>query len=614
MQQHMVSIIVDADSSPRGVTAQLDSLSAQTHAEWEAIVVAQSAALPDQVRMLRGSHSRIRTLPRTGMSWENDGLRAARGQWVAFLKPGSRLLPTGLELRLCAARVREAAVVHTDGYVLEESGARGLGVRPLDGWVQHELLDGAGPCLPSLLVRREALAGVGGLDGRLRSPFFRAWDLALRLARHHRFVFEAALTFASSPSGVGMPGTGDVEEGRDYEQLLHKHLPRFLAGGRFSAVSAHLLRAAKAHERDGRRVAASRCRAEARVFAGLGRVLGAGHRRSAPEGVQTGPAKSTFAQRFAVDSVDLRAVLSEILGTDVRRATAEFQEGQSGNVQRVRFSDQASTSRTIVLKKVDSARDFQFYRAILEPYELDSPRMFGQVPTRDGYLLAIEYIPSVETGSWDHDRFVQAAAWLARKDRIVRERFSEILGTGLVAFRPDRPPFMRTIADCLAVLQRGAERTLSPLLSSAWTRQILDRQEQLHDFAMQVFRRGPLTLCHRDFHLRNILFPANDAGRLYVIDWSHPEIDSVCLDLARLVHTAPAGIRRSLIDTYRSGNDFDCFDEVYRQAEALMALAHFAWSFSAILEGRRGSLTANEVLKMRRLQTHLATALRPGLA
>lgn len=613
MQQHLVSIVVEAESGPPDVTAQLDSLAAQSYPGWEAIIVARGGALPDHPHLPGASGIRVRTLPRTGTSWENDGLQAARGEWVVFLSRGSRLLPTGLELRLGAARVREAAVVHTDGYLLDESGARGLGVRPLDGWVQHELLDDAGPCLPSLLVRREALAGVGGLDGRLRSPFFRAWDLALRLARHHRFVFEAAPTFARSPSGAGMR-TNEGGEGRDYEQLLHKHLPRFLAGGRFSAVSAHLMRAATAHERDGRRVAAGRCRAVARVFAGLGRVRRPGRRRSAPTGVQTGPAKSTFAQRFAVDSVDLRAVLSEILGTEVRRATAEFQEGQSGNVQRVRFSDRTGTFRTIVLKKVDSARDFEFYRAILEPYGLDSPRMLGQVPVRDGYLLAIEYIPSVDAGSRDHDRFVQAAAWLAKKDRIVSERLPEILAGGLVAFQPDRPPFVQTIADCLAVLQRGAERALSPLVSAAWTRQILDRREQLHDFALQVFHRGPLTICHRDFHLRNILFPAGDAGRLYVIDWSHPEIDSVCLDLARLVHTAPAPIRPSLLDTYRSRNDFDGFDEVYRQAEVLMALAHFAWSFSAILEGRRGSLTAAEVQKLRRLQTHLATALRPGLA
>ena len=107
----------------------------------------------------------------------------------------------------------------------------------------------------------------------------------------------------------------------------------------------------------------------------------------------------------------------------VRELRSEFLEGQSGNVHRVQFRDASDVPRTVVLKKVDSAFEYHFYRRILEPLALDAPKTHGLIVTSSGRFLVMDYIPH-EPARWtDCDKFRTAIRWLAKKDRIVHEHF-----------------------------------------------------------------------------------------------------------------------------------------------------------------------------------------------
>ncbi len=49
------------------------------------------------------------------------------------------------------------------------------------------------------------------------------------------------------------------------------------------------------------------------------------------------------------------------------------------------------------------------------------------------------------------------------------------------------------------------------------------------------FQQGPRTLCHSDFHWKQLLFPANPEGSFCVLDWQQVSIDYGPTDLARLI-------------------------------------------------------------------------------
>ena len=48
-------------------------------------------------------------------------------------------------------------------------------------------------------------------------------------------------------------------------------------------------------------------------------------------------------------------------------------------------------------------------------------------------------------------------------------------------------------------------------------------------------REGPLTLCHGDYHRKQLLFPENEKGRFAVLDWQTVTIDRPAYDLARII-------------------------------------------------------------------------------
>jgi glycosyltransferase involved in cell wall biosynthesis len=607
----VVTVVVSVGNDAQSLAETLRSLQRQTFPSWEAVLVhgGVEEAIPPAVSRLSQGDGRIRFIEhrtRHGVDLRRAGVATARGQWIAFLGCGERLLPSALQIRLEAAQACGTRVIHSDGYVVEATGVRCLGVRPLAGRVFNDLLRDEGPEFAALLVHKNALRTAGVLDGRFLS--LQAWDLTLRLARHFLFGFEPTPTFVGASPGVER-ARSSRDAAREYERFVWKHWRALFFRTGPGVVATHYQQASARYADAAAPIAEARCRAVAWVAYALERARVFRMRR--PRVRSDG--RTIFQQRSTIDAARISAGLSERLQVEIKSVTAEFQAGQSGSVHRVEFLDAAGERRSVVLKDVEDERDYTFYQRILEPFNLDSPHMFGHITAGDRLLLVMDYIPHAPVRFSAHDRFVQAARWLAKKDRIVHDNFHAIISTGYFTFDSARPPFTRTIEDCIDIIRRGVERAISPLLSRAFLRCLRQRLPLLYDYAGKIFRAGPLTVCHRDFHIKNILFPSEDAGRIYVVDWSRPEIDSVCIDLARLVLTAPLEIRDRLIEVYREGVDFEDFEAMYDRAELLVALTQFAWGFSVILEGRRGAFSTSEVRKVRRLQTDLVSRLQLGI-
>lgn len=155
----------------------------------------------------------------------NAGIRASRGQYLAFLDDDDVWLPCKLECQVEALESHpEAGVVYSPCIV--RSGHREFlvpaeGQAPSGGVLEHLLEHNLAP-VHCFLVRREPLVAAGQFDERLQC--FEDHDLWLRLAVHTPFLFvpRPVGIYHLSPGGMNLTqhATGGAEQAS--RQILEK--------------------------------------------------------------------------------------------------------------------------------------------------------------------------------------------------------------------------------------------------------------------------------------------------------------------------------------------------------------------------------------------------------
>jgi glycosyltransferase involved in cell wall biosynthesis len=180
----LVSVVVPTRNAERFLDEALLSIRAQTYASWEVVLV--DAGSTDRTLEVAQRHERVRCLRQSGTglpdAW-NCGLRAARGELVAFLDSDDRWAPTKLarQVQVLQADAGADCVITRMRFVLEPGCAPPPGFRP-------ELLasDHIAQMPSALLARRSAFHRIGGFDTRWPIAadidwFARAKDAGLRV-------------------------------------------------------------------------------------------------------------------------------------------------------------------------------------------------------------------------------------------------------------------------------------------------------------------------------------------------------------------------------------------------------------------------------------------------
>ncbi len=191
---HIVSVVLPTFNRLRYLRAAVDSVFAQTLAQWE-LIIADDGSDEETRAYLKT----LESLPRVKLIWlphtgnpgavRNAALREARGEYVAFLDSDDLWKPTKLErqietLRQCTAR----RWIYT-GYVrIDDSGEVRIYPTkkpwiPYRGAISEQLLRlEAAVATAAVVVERRLLLEVGGFDEEL--SIFEHYDLWLRLASH----------------------------------------------------------------------------------------------------------------------------------------------------------------------------------------------------------------------------------------------------------------------------------------------------------------------------------------------------------------------------------------------------------------------------------------------
>jgi glycosyltransferase involved in cell wall biosynthesis len=186
----LVSVIVIVYNGQETVCQAIDSALKQTYLEREIIVV-DDGSTDSSVALLRGYGRRIQLIQQKhrGISiTRNTGLRAARGEYIAFLDQDDTWIPEKLQLQVEILKKYPSVGLTCGNFEFINKKREKLGSTPLSSNLRHspsweDLLKwNTSPLIPSFsLWRKELMTKSGGFDTDFITPGYEDRDFFLRL-------------------------------------------------------------------------------------------------------------------------------------------------------------------------------------------------------------------------------------------------------------------------------------------------------------------------------------------------------------------------------------------------------------------------------------------------
>lgn len=225
----MVSVVLPTYNRADLLRRAIGSITAQTYRNLEIIVV-DDASTDDTERVVEDMDDPriryIRLAARKGApAARNTGIRAARGDFVAFQDSDDEWMPDKLEKQMAIMDSPGGKVdivysgflrygANTTVYIPEPR------VAARQGDILSQLLLGNFVSTQTLLLRRGCLERAGMFDERMER--YQDWELAIRLAKIYRFqlVDEPLVKVYETPGNIS---SDDAAAGRAVEAILEKH-------------------------------------------------------------------------------------------------------------------------------------------------------------------------------------------------------------------------------------------------------------------------------------------------------------------------------------------------------------------------------------------------------
>ncbi len=193
---HRVSVVIPVYNSEKTVGEALDSVAAQTCADYEIIVV-NDGSIDESEAIIKGymrpplDITYVEQVNKGAAAARNAGLRLAKGEFVAFLDADDLWDKDKLATAVQAMDIhQDAKLVFTDmrhvvnGSLVHSSYLHERGYRSLsDGMIYDNLLRENFIFTPTVMLRRGILNEIGHFDEQL--PIAEDYDLWLRITRRY---------------------------------------------------------------------------------------------------------------------------------------------------------------------------------------------------------------------------------------------------------------------------------------------------------------------------------------------------------------------------------------------------------------------------------------------
>jgi len=208
----LVSVIIPAYNAAKSIARTLDSVLGQTMTDYEILVVNDgSPDTPDLEAGLAGYAERVTYIKQENLgaaAARNTGIKAARGQFLAFLDADDFWLPNYLEAQMDVLRQTGADVVYCDALFVGSPRLQGrtyMEMAPSRCEVTPEslLTVDVGIITSGVIAKKQAVLDAGLFDETIRRGH--DFDLWLRIAQK-RFKFachrKVLLHYIVSDSGL----------------------------------------------------------------------------------------------------------------------------------------------------------------------------------------------------------------------------------------------------------------------------------------------------------------------------------------------------------------------------------------------------------------------------
>jgi glycosyltransferase involved in cell wall biosynthesis len=186
----LVSVVVPVRNAERYLEAALTSVLAQSYPHIEIIAV-DDGSDDRSVEILERYAGRVTLLrqPNRGAAAaRNRGVRAARGEWIAFIDADDVWSPTKVQRQLEA--IGRRSWCYTDSVFVGgvNDGRRDSELNEkCHGWVLEKLVCNNFVCTSSVLIKRQAYLDAGGFSEGFR--YVEDWDLWIRVASAHEVAY-----------------------------------------------------------------------------------------------------------------------------------------------------------------------------------------------------------------------------------------------------------------------------------------------------------------------------------------------------------------------------------------------------------------------------------------
>lgn len=208
---YSISVIVPSYNRKSTIKRCINSILIQTYPIFEIIIVDDGSddGTLEFIEKEYKSDKRIQIIKQDHKGAQvarNAGIRAAQGEYIAFLDSDDEWLPDKLILQVQELRKNPNAVICGDGiiqqdwldsipkvYDVKEHKNNRIGVKKLfklhgkSGYVYKEILNNSFCLFQALLTSKRHLMDIGMLDENV--PTFQEWDTAIRLAERYEFVY-----------------------------------------------------------------------------------------------------------------------------------------------------------------------------------------------------------------------------------------------------------------------------------------------------------------------------------------------------------------------------------------------------------------------------------------
>lgn len=243
-----ISVVIPAHNREQTLGYCVDSVIAQTYQPIEILVVDDCSS--DRTAEIAISYAdprvKVLRLPcKSGaQAARNAGIRAARGEWIAFLDSDDEWLPEKLARQvevLLSTGANPLTVVHTDCWRLDKNrdSKTVWHIPVVEGRdVFRRMLASGGPMFQGMLTSKQALAHIGFLDEEV--PSYQEWDTALRLARICHFIhIKEPLFIYHCHDGETISGNF-VRSVAGYRYIVEKFRDEIIQHLGIDALDAHL--------------------------------------------------------------------------------------------------------------------------------------------------------------------------------------------------------------------------------------------------------------------------------------------------------------------------------------------------------------------------------------